>query len=443
MLSTARSARIALETINENLGQGVVNMTQASDITGDFLIGYYSGDRRTGSLSVIRREGGDTRIEPIPTLPESGLEPALRPVFIGLDAAQRKVILLDPKSREIRVQDGFPADAFPAHIYGEPGSAQRWFMNDGDKETGNDRLNCGDTGSSVTVIEHVDSADARFVKTICVGRGHHQAAYSWPSANAPEVPRRAWISNLKDGTISVIGNDPAVGDDFLRLIDTIDLSEPEREEGSRSGVPNNSFPHGLAFSPLTGKLYNLNNGYGNVAVIDPRSGRIEDRIPFKGHSNLFMVPGGRYAIGRGADRKSDPAHVMANLTVLDLTTMTVVDRMVLPDIYISKYYFDPEGTRLFMTTGSSGSPEQQANIKPDALLIIDLTDLPRLVLRRELRLGAPSGSLAVARTDRGLRLFSSNGEAGAVVVVDGDRDEILETIPVGESMSHSRVWLPG
>ncbi|MDX9740404.1 MAG: hypothetical protein RBT81_04380 [Gammaproteobacteria bacterium] len=418
-------------------------MTQRSDETGDFVVAYYSGDRRTGSLAMVRRQGGETRIEPIPPLPETGLPPELRPVFIGLDAPERKVILLDPESKEIRAQEGFPADAFPAHIYEDPESRRRWFMNDGDKETGNDRLNCGDGGSSVTVIEDVDSVRARFLKTICVGRGHHQACFSRPTASAPEVPRRAWISNLKDGSISVLGNDPAEGDDFLRLLDTIDLSEPEREEGGRGGIPNNAFPHGLVFSPLTGKLYNLNNGYGNIAVIDPRSCRIEDRIPFKGHSNLFMVPGGRYIIGRGADRKSDPAHVMAHLTVLDLETMTVADRLTLPDIYVSKYYFDPDGTRLFMTTGSSGSPEQQANLKSDALLIVDLTTLPRLVLRRELRLGAASGSLAVARTDRGLRLYSSNGEAGAIVIIDGDRDEILETVPVGECMSHSRVWLPG
>ncbi len=416
-------------------------MVQRSNDSGDFVVAYYAGNRQTGSLVLIHRQHGETRIEPIPTLPESGLSPELRPVFVGLDAAERKVILLDPKSKEIRAQDGFPADAFPAHIYEDPESSRRWFMNDGDKEAGNDRLNCGDRGSSVTVIEDVDSVQARFLKTVCVGRGHHQASFSRPTPSAPDVPRRAWISNLKDGSISVIGNDPAA-DDFLQVIETIDLGEPEREEGGRTGIPNNAFPHGLVFSPLTGKMYNLNNGYGNIAVIDPRSCRIEDRVPFKGHSNLFMVPGGRYIIGRGADRKSDPAHVVAHLTVLDLETMTVADRLTLPDIYVSKYYFDPDGTRLFMTTGSSGSPEQQANLKPDALLVVDLTALPRLSLRRELRLGSSSGSLAIAKREHGLRLFSSNGEAGAIVVIDGDHDEVLETIPVGECMSHSRVWLP-
>lgn len=417
-------------------------MTRTTDLSGDGVIGYYAGDRRIGSVALIRR-GGETRIEPLPTLAETGLAPELRPIFVGVDPDARKVILLDPKSREIRAQDGFPADAFPAHIYADPESPRRWFMNDGDRETGNDRLNCGDAGSSVTVIENVDDSTARFIRTICVGRGHHQAAFSFPSEAAPDTPRRAWISNLRDGTVSVIGNDPAAGDEYLRLIHTVDLSEPEREEGGRGGIPNRSFPHGIMYSARTGRMYNLNNGYGNIVVIDPLRLEIEDRIDFAGHSNLFVVPGGRFAIGRGADRKSDPDHVLARLTVLDLETRTIVDQIQLPDIYISKYYFDPSGTRLYLTTGSSGSPEQQRNLRPDVLLVFDLSELPRLVLRQELRLGSPAGSLAVCETSEGTRLFTSNGAAGAVHVIDGDGTRILETIAVGEPLPHSRVWLPG
>ncbi len=427
--------------------QGAVTMSENSNPSSDFSLGYYSGDRITGGLVVIRHAGGSTRVEKVPGAAESGLAPELKPVFVGLSSAAQ-VILLDPASREILVRPSFPADAFPAHIYEDPGSTRRWFMNDGDKQSGNDRLNCGDAGSSVTVIDNIDSAAARFLKTICVGRGHHQAAYTAPSASAPDVPRRAYISNLKDGTLSVIGNDPSHPEEFLRLIDTIDLCEPEREEGGVTAAPNNAFPHGLVYSALTGRLYNLNNGYGTVAVIDPRSNRIERRIAFKGNSNLFMVPGGRYIIGRGADRKSDPAHAIAHLTVLDVQSMEIVDRLSLPDIYISKYYFNPEGTRLYLTTSSSGSPEQQANLKQDALLVLDLTTLPRLVLRRELRLGSSSGSLAFVRgadgsadgSAGGSRVFSSNGAAGAVVVIDGDSDEIVETIAVGSALPHSRVW---
>lgn len=416
-------------------------MSKTAPSARNFALGYYAGNRKTGSISIIGRDGGRTRVDTLAVEADTGLAADLKPIFVGL-TEDRRVILLDPQSKQIQLRAGFPADAFPAHIYSDPQSDRDWFMNDGDKETGNDRLNCGDQGSSVTVVEKTASAQAKFLKTVCVGRGHHQAAFTFPSAQAPAVPRRAYISSLKDGTLSAIGNDPADPATYLQVIATINLCETDKEQGMAApAVPNNAFPHGLAYSPVTGKLYNLNNGYGNVVVIDPASNRIEARFPFKGHSNLFMAPGGRYIIGRGADRKSDPNHVIAKLTVLDVTDNRIVDKLDLPDIYISKYYFNAAGTKLYLTTSSSGSPEQQANIKADALLVLDLTGLPKLRLARELRLGTASGSLTfLDGGGAGALVFSSHGEGGTVAVIDGARDELVETIAVPGGMSHSRVW---
>ena len=410
--------------------------------TRDYTLAYYAGNRQTGSISIVQQAGGTRQIQRLPLAPESGLDKALKPVFVGL-TEERQVILLDPRSKEIQIQEAFPADAFPAHIYTDPGSGRDWYMNDGDKETGNDQLNCGDRGSSVTVVENTASAAARWLATICVGRGHHQATFAAPSPQAPAVPASAYISNLKDGTLSVIGNDPADGASYLKLVATINLCEPDKEDGKAAdALPNNAFPHGLAYSSLTGKVYNLNNGYGTVAVIDPVSHAIEDRFEFKGHSNLFVTPDGRYIIGRGADRKSDPAHVVAKLTVFDVSSATIVASLELPDIYISKYYFNADGSKLYLTTGSSGSPEQKANLKADALLIFDLGGLPEIRLLREHRLGASSGALAFLNENgRTSLVFSSNSADGTLTVIDGDSDEILETFPVSEGMSHSRIWL--
>lgn len=418
-------------------------MSNQSQVAAEFTLAHYSGDRASGTIVIVDRRNGQTNIEPIENLPDSGLDKALKPVFIGLTQA-RQVITMDPREKRLSVQSGFPVDAFAAHIYSDPNSARDWFMNDGDKATGNDTLNCGDKGSSVTVVEDTASADARFLKTICVGRGHHQAAFGFPSAQAPAVPHRAYISNLKDGTITVIGNDPADAKTFLEVVTTINLCEPDKEEGGTAAVPNNAFPHGLAYSAQSGKLYNLNNGYGTIAVIDPVTNEIEQRIPFKGHSNLLVTPGGRYLIGRGADRKSDANHVFANLSVLDALSGEITDAIKLPDVYISKYYFNADGSKLYLTTSSSGSPEQQANLKSDALLIFDLAALPKLKLAAELRLGASSGSLAFLNRDGETDLvFSSNSEDGSVAVIGGSDDAILETIEVGPAQSHSRIWMLG
>lgn len=415
------------------------NSSKASQV---FSVVYYIGDRSTGAIHVINRNNGQTTIEHLPAAPGTDLDKLLKPVMAGL-TQDRAVVLLDPRSKGVRLQADFPADTFPAHLYADPYSNRDWFMNDGDKATGNDTLNCGDKGSSVTVIASTASCDATFLKTICIGRGHHQAAFTPPAAPASSVPQRAYISNLNDGTVSVVGNDPDDAASYLKLLATINLCEPEREEGVADKIPNTAYPHGLAYSTAAGKLYNLNSGYGTVAIIDPATNIIEQRLNFKGYSNLFAAPGGRYLIGRGADRKSDLNHVIARIAALDTATNTVTDKLDLPDIYFSKYYFNAEGTKLYMTTSSSGSPEQQANIKADVVLVFDLTTLPKLRLLQEIKAG-PSGSLAFLVQNGVTELvFSANAEAGSLVVIDGKTDAVLETVEVTAGASHARIWMLG
>ena len=418
-------------------------MTSSNNNAADFSLAFFSGNRKTGSISVVERHDQHTQIRHIDVAPETGFDKPLKPIFTGL-TREHEIVLLDPKTKAVTVEKSFPADAFPAHIYSDPKSDRDWLMNDGDKQTGNDQLNCGDRGSSVTVIEHSARSDARHLATICVGRGHHQADFSYPSASAPDVPSQAYISNLKDGTISVIGNDPNDPEHYLKLVATVNMYEAEKENGEQGGIPNNSFPHGLGYSPLTGKIYNLNNGYGNVAVIDPRTHVVEDRIAFKGHSNLFAIPGGHYLIGRGSDRKSDANHVIARLSVMDAVTRRPVDQLDLPDIYVSKYYFNCEGTKMYLTTSASGSPEQQANLKKDTLLVFDLATLPRLTLAKEIKLGSASGALAFLAEGGTTRLIaSSNSEEGVLAVIDPETDEIIEKVAVTSGNSHSRTWEVG
>ena len=402
----------------------------------DFTLAYYSGDRKTGSVAIVQYRNGKADIKKIDVANESGMDKLRKPVFVGL-TEDHQVIELDPVNKVLNIQDAFTADAFPAHIYSDPNSSRDWFMNDGDKETGNDTLNCGDAGSSVTVVDQTNSAQAQLLKTICVGRGHHQAAFSFPSQQAPKVPDQAYISNLKDGTISVIGNNPESGD-YLQVIATIDLLESDKEKVAGE---NNAFPHGLAYSKVSGKVYNLNNGYGTIAIIDPVSNLIEGRMKLKGFSNLFMSPDGRFIIARGADRKSDENHVIAKLAVIDVATNEVVHTVDLPDIYISKYYFNPEGTRLYLTTSSKGSPEQVANIKADVLLAFDITTLPELKLLSEVKVGA-SGSLSfLMKSGITDLILSSDAEGGAIVVIDGADHIVKQLLSVGDQVSHSRAWL--
>ena len=406
----------------------------------NFSLAYYSGDRKTGSIAIIHHQDGKTSINHLPIDPASQFDKLRPPILVGLEASDQ-VILFDPETKQIRAQTGFPADTFPAHIYPEPNTNRDWFMNDGDKESGNDTANCGDTGSSVTVIENTASRQANFLKTICVGRGHHQAVFAGPSTAMPDVAPRAYISNLTDGTISVIANNPKERESYLTLLDTINLCQPEKEQNPDQSTPNNAFPHGLVYSPLSGKLYCLNNGYGNIAVINPVNHQIETRLPFKGHSNLFGSPDGRYLIGRGADRKSDANHVIAKITVFDVISHEITDSVELQDIYLSKYFFSPEGNKLYLTTANSGSPEQQQNLQADVLLVFDMTRLPKIKLIDQVKLGSASGTLDFLVQDGQTTLvFSSNSEEGVVAIVDGNSHTLLDKIQVNNGTRHSRLW---
>lgn len=407
--------------------------------TIDFKLAYYSSDRKNGSIALVSRENNETSVVTMETSPGSDIEKSLKPIFIGI-SEDDKAVLLDPKTKTISFESRFQEDAFAAHLYEDPKSNRSWFMNDGDKETGNDTLNCGQAGSSVTVVENATSSDAKHLATICVGRGHHQASFSYPSHKHPNTPKQAYISNLKDGTVSVIDNDP-VSEKFLTLIGTIDLCEPEKEDNPSPTVPNNAFPHGLVFSGESGKLYNLNNGYGTVAVIDVKTLNIIERINFKGHSNLFIPDSGKFVIGRGADRKTDPAHVIAKLSVLNASTHEVEDSSTIPDVYIGKYFFNPENTRLYLTTSSSGNEEQMKNLKTDALVIFDLTKLPKISLIGEVRLGCSVGTLDFQLKDgKSVLMFCSNAADGLITVCNPDNGDVLEKISVGEGNSHSRLW---
>lgn len=409
----------------------------------DFVVAHYSGDRKTGRIALIFGGPGGTRVETLPLGAPSGKGPMRQPILVGV-TRDKQAVLLEPETKKINLAATFPPDTFPAHVYSDPASGADWFMNDGEKETGNDTLNCGDRGSSVSVVVEANSANARYLTTICVGRGHHQAAFTAPTDQAPGLPKRACISNLNDGTVDLIGNDAADAATYQKVVATVNLCERDKEDAalSAAGIPNKAYPHGLAFSRVTGKLYNLNNGYGTVAVIDPVSGQIEQRIGLKGHSNMFAAPDGRYFIARGADRKTDPAHVLAKVSVFDPVAGKITDQVTLPDIYIGKYFFNPQGTRLYLTGAVSGSPEQQVHLKADAVLAFDLTALPKLKLVAELRFKSPVGFLSFvpgASAAHGYMLASIS-EAGTVDIIDESTLAPVETVTVNQGAVHSRIW---
>jgi len=175
-----------------------------------------------GSVCIVSRKAGRVELRNIPV--SAGTSAAGRPpVFLGVDL-QGEAITMDPASKAIAAAGQLPADAFAAYAYRDAEQNHAWFMYDGDKETGCDELNCGASGSSVTVIDVASGQEMpRYLQTICVGRGHHVATFVGPLAAFPDIPQRAFVSNLLDGSISVVGNDPADPQSYLKVLETINL----------------------------------------------------------------------------------------------------------------------------------------------------------------------------------------------------------------------------
>ncbi|MDH5256994.1 MAG: YncE family protein [Gammaproteobacteria bacterium] len=351
------------------------------------------------------------------------------PWFIGL-AEDGKVIMYDPAEKVISKQAKMPLDAFPIYSYKDPDSDLIWFTFDGDKKHGNDELNCGTNGSTVTII---DRSTLSHVKTLCLGRGHHVVTFLKPTANHPDMPKIVYVSNLLDGSISVIDYDQNNTDTYLTVISEINLCEPEKEKDNSGNVPNNAFPHGKQYSDLTGKIYSLNNGYGTVAVIEPKTQEIVSRIDLKGASNLLLSPCGKYIIGKGADRKSNDAHVLGCLSVIDIDKETVETEVEIKDLYPSTYRFNPAGTRLYVTSAATGKGEQKNNLEIDTLTVFDAKTLPELSLIAKVKIGkSDCGRRPIAfPTDASVNLvFLPNPSDGTVSIIDSTDNSVIDTLKI-------------
>ncbi|RMH16685.1 MAG: hypothetical protein D6698_09410, partial [Gammaproteobacteria bacterium] len=328
---------------------------------------------------------------------------------------------------------GAPDNINPVYAYRDQVSGRMWYTHDGDKESGRDLVNCPEGGAAVVVTEEVNGS-IRHRQTFCLGRGHHVVEFSYPTEQDPSIPRRAFVTSLLDGVMDVIGNDEGEPDTFMKVIKRINLLEADREDEG-TDIPNNAFPHGMVFSPHTGRIYSLNNGYKTVVVVNPHTLEIEKRFVMQGSNNLLLSPCGRYLVGKGADRKSDPEHVNGTLPIMDIETGEILDTVILKDVYPSTYRFAPGGDALYVTTATTGKGAQRDNLKNDVVLVFDARRLPELPLVEEVKVGLAANGRrphAFLRQGEGYRYaFVPNPTDGTVSILDS-RHHVLDTVTIAE-----------
>jgi DNA-binding beta-propeller fold protein YncE len=398
-----------------------------------------TGDRTLTSVALK----GDSGNAVVGTLPSTAFEGGALGdmqfsdgewLFVNLGAAN-KVATIDPISGAAPIHEAnLPAGTRPVHIYRDPTDGEViWSMNDGDNSAGSatpgdDTINCNNparpggavVGSSVTILHNSHLGPGgnppRVEKTVCLlADGHHVTAFS----SGTGVLKRAFVSSETGGEIAVIDNEPASPTKWT-VIRRIDLCDPAKEAcdaenptGTTAFTPNGAHPHGIRWSKLTQKVYSIQEGYGQIAEIDPTTYAVTANfVDFAGtpYTSFGISPDGRFLLLRG----QTTAPQATKLGVVDLSVNPPVQKdftdaelgNALVGTSPGSFKFSPDGRRFYILAGNSA-----ASTKRDVLFAFDSSALPTLTLIREIDL-VPTGTLA-----HGLDVLAQGAGAATYLVV--------------------------
>lgn len=396
-------------------------------------------------------------------------------LFVNLTAAG-KVATIDPLTAATPEHEvNLPAGTRPVHIYRDPNDGEViWTMNDGDNAPntttpGDDLVNCAtQTGGSVTVMHNSHlgpgATPPRVLRTICVlADGHKVTAFS----SGDGVPKRAFVSSEVGGEIAVI-DDQEGSQTHLQMIHRIDLCKtsketglptpatcnPENATGTAAFTPNNSAPHGIRWSKLTKKVYSFQEGYQEIAEIDPATFAITQTFDLAGtsYTGYGISPDGRFLLLRG---DTTPA-TGTKLGVIDLNTAgTPRTDFTIPELdgtSTGAFKFSPDGKRFYILAGNAA-----ASTKKDRLLAFDASTLtatpPRLTLLRDIGLIAGGNSVGFAGAHSFDVFAQGAGEAQYIVVsnradnsvsiINATDNLIKQTVTVGTTPGAVLVYKAG
>lgn len=403
-------------------------------------------------------------------------------LFVNLTAAN-KVATIDPLTAATPVHEvNLPAGTRPVHIYRDTNDGEViWTMNDGDNAPGtttlgDDMVNCSaQGGGSVTVMHNSHlgpgAAPPRVLRTICVlADGHKVTAFS----SGAGVPKRAFVSSEVGGEIAVIDDEESSAD-YLKMIARIDLCDANKETtlptpatcnsenrtGTTAFTPNNAGPHGIRWSNLTKKVYSIQEGYGQIAEIDPASLAITKTFDLTGtpYTGYGISPGGRYLLLRGETKAPQPQAI--KLGVIDLSAATpTIANLNIPELdgasngsFLtggSSFKFSPDGKRFYFLVGNS---TEATVTKKDRLFAFDVSTLsampPVLTL-------LPNGEIPLLQTGRHsidvltqgageakYVVVSNSGTPGSLSIINATDNVIKDNVTVGTTPAAVVVYQPG
>ena len=371
----------------------------------------------------------------------------------------------------------------PVHIYRDATDGEvLWIMNDGDAGTGLDNvtvksINCnnnhGPTASgSVTIMHNSHTGPGGHIPEI-IGRtcvravGHKVTAFSKPSAGNP-IPLRAFVSTEISGQIAVIDNNPLSGT-YFTLLNRIDMCNVAKEPTCDSDIEtaNGSHPHGIRWSRFSERVYSFQEGYLQIAEVNPDTLVITDTVDLPTPYTSFggITPNGKFLIVRGTD-KTNPNEVVGKIGVIDLTKPAprVVEPtpvLTLPNVQPESFKFSPDGKRMFLTQSNAItglSPNQLASLITDKLFALDSSTLPGalsvaatidLVLAGGhsidvLAEGAGVAKYVVVTNGNGTSTTTSpTAKPNSVSIINATTNTKTQDVPAGNNPGAAMVYYPG
>ena len=398
-------------------------------------------------------------------------------VFLNLGAAN-KTATIDPLTGAVPIHEtNLAVGTRPVHMYRDPTNGEViWVGNDGDNAAGtstpgDDLINCNNParpggpvpGSSVTILHNSHLGPGgnppTVEKTVCIlADGHKVAAFPQPTATNAAIPRRVFVSSETAGEIAVIDNEPGSLTKW-EMIGRVDLCNPLKEVdpltcNDESGTAlttafsaNNSHPHGIRWSKLTGKVYSIQEGYGQIAEIDPITLASTIIIDLAGtpYTSYGITPDGRFLLLRGQTLTPQAT----KLGVLDLSvTPAVRTDFTIPELdgtSPGSFKFSPNGNRFYILAGNTAP-----STKKDRLFAFDSSTLtaatPALTLLRDIPLvatGAHGLDVLVQGSGEAKYVVVSNSTDNSISIINATDNQEKQKVTVGPTPGGVMVYEPG
>lgn len=399
---------------SKNAVMGIAALAVSAQSDSFLMVPNASADNTAMSL-VSHKSGANTVLSSIKFDSNAGdTVSTANDHFFTAIGSLNKVAVLTVNSLGATLEGYISTGTKPVHMYTDP-DGKIWIMNDGN--SGVDSINCSAAGTgSVTVIKDgakgtSGSSAASLIKHLCIGKGHHKALFT-------SSPKRAFVSNITDSTVSVIDNDSS-SSTYLTVLSTVSLAT-------------GAGPHGFGYSSVSGKVYVANASLGTVTELNP-STLASSIISTVKSGPAAVSPDGKYAVFPGVDTSSDSNHVTGKLSVVNVSSTSSITLKDIADVSPDMMMFSEDGKKLFVVSAQAGSGNQLTNLKQNVLLIYDSSALPTLTLLKEVTVGtANAGHRHFDAMTHGsmTHLFIPSGD-GNLYTVDADSMSVTQTLKIG------------